>query len=213
MPLDNKINVLDERTDSILYYADSNLRKDQGTGWIGGNAPEFFDDQDDLIHEGNRKYVFYLTLVHPFKPESMISIFIPDSYDEYLENNLYPNCSIKVIEHPISTESTKEMFTNRGLIKHIISNGVLSKDEKSMEQSFLIKVGGNPRLIQNEDYYFTKLREDSYSFLFQVDEDGYPETLVKDDYNYPFGFGSLYIFAIIGAAEIERPVAGFWQFS
>ncbi|SEL18433.1 hypothetical protein SAMN04488688_10382 [Paenibacillus sp. cl141a] len=31
---------------------------------------------------------------------------------------MYPNCSIKVIEHPISTESTKEMFTNPGLIKH-----------------------------------------------------------------------------------------------
>jgi len=74
MPLDNKIKVLVERTDSIVYHAESDLRKDQGKGWIGGNAPDFFDDQDDLIHEGNQKYVFYLTLVHPFKPESMISI-------------------------------------------------------------------------------------------------------------------------------------------
>ncbi|WP_405154574.1 hypothetical protein [Paenibacillus sp. FSL K6-0108] len=213
MPLDNKTKVLVERTDSILYYAESDLSKDHGAGWIGGNAPDFFDDQDDLIHEGNQKYVFYLTLVHPFKPESMISIFIPEDYEEYLVNNMYPNCSIKVIEHPISTESTKEMFTNPGLIKHIISDGALSNDKKSIDQSFLIKVGGNPRLIQNEDYYFTKLREESFSFLFQVDEDGYPETLVQHDYNYPFGFGSLYIFAIIGATEIQHPVAGFWQFS
>ncbi|MBR2565165.1 MAG: hypothetical protein IKE29_11150 [Paenibacillus sp.] len=213
MPLDNKMKVLVERTNSILYYAEANLAKDQGAGWIGGNAPGFFDDQDDFIHEGTQRYVFYLTIIHPFKPENMISIFIPEDYEEYLKNNIYPNCSIKVIEHPISTESTKQRFTNPGLIKHIISDGVLSNDEKSMDQSFLIKVGGNPRLIQDEDYYYTKLREESFSFLLQVDEDGYPETLIKQDYNYLFGFGSLYIFAILGTTEIQRPVAGFWQSS
>lgn len=30
MPLDNKTKVLVERTDSILYYAESDLSKDQG---------------------------------------------------------------------------------------------------------------------------------------------------------------------------------------
>ncbi|WP_259391502.1 hypothetical protein [Paenibacillus sp. 1011MAR3C5] len=108
-----------------------------------------------------------------------------------MENNIYPNCSIKVLEHPISTESVKDMFTNPGLIKRAISDGALTNYEKSMDQSFLIKVGGNPRLIQNKDYYFTKPKEESFSFLFQVDEDGYPETLLQDDYSYPFGFGSL----------------------
>ncbi|WP_229691971.1 hypothetical protein [Paenibacillus radicis (ex Gao et al. 2016)] len=92
-----------------------------------------------------------------------------------MENNIYPNCSIKVLEHPMSTESVKDSFTNPGLIKHTILDGALSKDEKSMDQSFLIKVGGNPRLIQNEDYYFTKFMEESFSFLFQVDEDVYPK--------------------------------------
>ncbi|WP_262495671.1 hypothetical protein [Paenibacillus sp. B2(2019)] len=152
----NYTNILDERTDCILYQV-SPGPSEHGTGWIGGNAPDFFDDQADLIHEGNQKYHFYLSLVHPFKPKSMISIFIPEDYEEYLENNIYPNCSIKVIEHPISTESVKDMFTNPGLIKHAISDGEISNDEKSMDQSFLIKLGGNPRLIQNKDYYFTKL--------------------------------------------------------
>ncbi|MEK3949634.1 hypothetical protein MHB46_14580 [Paenibacillus sp. FSL H7-0703] len=213
MPNENQTNILVERTDCILYYAGSALSNEHSAGWIGGNAPDFFDDQSDLIHEGNQKYVFYLSLVHPFKPESMISIFIPEDYEEYLENNIYPNCSVKVIEHPTSTESAKDMFTNPGLVKHAISEGKPSHDEKSMDQPFLIKVGGNPRLIQNEDYYFTKLKEESFSFLFQVDEDGYPETLLQEDYNYPFGFGSLYIFANVGTTEIQHPVAGFWQFS
>lgn len=76
----------------------------------------------------------------------------------------------------------------------------------------MIKVGGNPRLIQNEDYYFAKLKKDSLSFFFQVDEDGYPDTLIREDGNYPFGFGSLYIFAKM-EKEIQHPTAGFCQFS
>ncbi|EHB66030.1 MULTISPECIES: hypothetical protein [Paenibacillus] len=211
--MENHTNYLVEKTDCILYYAEPSLSNEQGTGWIGGNAPDFFDDQADLIHEGNQKYYFYMCLVHPFKPESMISIFIPEDYEEYLDNNVYPKCSIKVVEHPISKESVKETFTNPGLLKHAISAGDISNDEKSMDQSFLIKLGGNPRLIQNNDYYFTKLKEESYSFLFQVDEDGYPDMLLRDDYSYPFGFGSLYIFAKIGAEGIQHPIAGFWQFS
>lgn len=213
MTMDNHANILAQRTDCILYYAESGLSKEPGAGWIGGNAPAFFDDQSDLIHEGNHKYFFYLSLVHPFKPESMLSIFIPEDYEEYLENNIYPNCSIKVMEHPLSTESVKAMYTNPALIKHTISDGELSSDEKSMDQSFLIKVGGNPRLIQDEDYYFAKLNEESFSFLFQIDEDGYPETLLQEGYSYPFGYGSLYIFARIEGAEIGHPVAGFWQLS
>lgn len=118
-----------------------------------------------------------------------------------------------MIEHPVSAESVKDLFTNPGFIKHEISNGEIGNEEKSMDQSFLIKLGGNPRLIQNGDYYFSKLKEEAFSFLFQVDEDGYPETLLKENYSYPFGFGSLYIFAKIGAKEIQHPIAGFWQFS
>lgn len=209
----NGMNILVEGTDCILYYAGPGQSNEHSTGWIGGNAPEFFDDQEDLIHEGNQRYYFYLGLVHPFKSESMISIFIPEDYEEYLDNNIYPNCSIKVIEHPTSTESVRDMFTNPGLIKHAISAGEISNDEKSMDQSFLIKLGGKPRLIQNTDYYFTKLTEESFSFLFQIDEDGYPETLLQDDYSYPFSFGSLYIFAKVEMNEIQNPVAGFWQFS
>ncbi|MDR6724705.1 hypothetical protein J2W91_003173 [Paenibacillus amylolyticus] len=210
--MENKTNILIKRSDCIFYYADLDSTNKHRAGWIGGNAPVFFDDQSDFIHELDQKYVFYLSLNHPFKPGSMISIFIPEDSDEHLENNIYPNCLVKVIEHPISAESTNTTFANSNLIKHIISDGQLTNDEKSMDLPFLIKVGGTPRLIQNEDYYFAKLREESFSFFFQVDEDGYPDTLIQEDGSYPFYFGSLYIFAKAGT-EIEHPIAGFWQFS
>ncbi|MFF2484573.1 hypothetical protein [Paenibacillus sp. NPDC058071] len=88
MPMENHMNILVERIDCILYYTESGQSNEHSKGWIGGNAPDFFNDQADLIHEGNQKYYFYLSLVHPFKPESMISIFIPEDYEEYLENNI-----------------------------------------------------------------------------------------------------------------------------
>lgn len=212
MPNEHVQDILAERTECILYYAGPGLPNEHCAGWIGGNAPEFFDDLADRIHGGNSRYLFYLSLVHPFQPKSMISIFIPEEYEEYLENSMYPDCPIKVIEHPVSAESAKELFTHPGFLKHAISAGERSKDGQAMDQSFLIKVGGTPRLIQNEDYYFAKL-EESFSFFFQVDEDGYPDTLLRDDYSYPFSYGALYIFAKMGADEVHEPVAGFWQFS
>lgn len=212
MTMNKQIDTLTKRVDCILYHAHLGISSEHQVGWIGGNAPEFFDNRSDDLHEGGHSYVFYLSLVHPFNPERMISIFIPEDSEVLWENNIYPDCSIKVIEHPVSSESVKTTFTNANLIKHCISSGQLINEEESMDQSFLIKVGGHPRLIQDEDYYFTKLHEESLSFFFQVDEDGYPDTLIEGDSSYPFHFGSLYIYAQIGT-KVQHPRAGFWQFS
>ena len=213
MTVDNLMNLLTRRTDCMLYYAEPAIVDKPQTGWIGGNAPEFFDNPVNLVHEGDRTYLFYLCLVHPYQPERMISIFIPKEYEDYLEHNIYPDCSIKVLEHPVSIESRQELYTNTGLRQHHISAGERCSDEESADRSFLIKIGGTQRLIQNEEYYSVQLKEDGFSFFFQVDEDGYPDSLLQEDASYPFGYGALYIYAQIGTAEIKHPVAGFWQFS
>lgn len=200
-----------KRTACMLYQAIPGPGSENSASWVGGNAPAYFDDQD--IHEGDQTYYFYLSLLNPFKPGSMISIFIPAEYEDYLDNNMYPHCSIKVFEHPASAESAKDRFTHPGLVRHAISDGVLNDDKTARDQSFFIKLGGNPRLIQEEDYYFKDWNEESLSFFFQVDEDGYPDTLLQEDWSYPFGFGALYIFANFGTEKIQTPVAGFWQFS
>lgn len=63
------------------------------------------------------------------------------------------------------------------------------KDEESFDQPFLIKLGGSPRLIQAEDYYFT-LKKHKFDFLFQIDEDGYPESFLDDtDYLLKYIYG------------------------
>ncbi len=215
MTMENPESILQTRTNCIVYQAKPDISNELVAGWIGGNTPAFFDDAQHLIHEhaGSPTYFFYLTLVHPFKREKMISIFVPAEYEDYLEHNIYPDCSIKVIEHPVSIESTENTFTNPNLIKHSIAHGKVTSDNDSMEAPFLIKVGGTPKLIQQEDYYMTDLQQEGLSFFLQVDEEGYPETVIAEDGSYPFGFGALYVYAKIEENKIEQPVIGFWQFS
>lgn len=142
-------SILEERTDCILYSA-SPGPSEQASGWIGGNAPAYFDDKADDIHEDNKNYYFYLSIVHPFKPASMISIFIPKDYEKYVKHNQYPECSIKVMEHAMTDESLNDHFAHPDLTKHLISHRETCSDLHSMDQSFLIKLG----------YYSAKLREE-----------------------------------------------------
>ncbi|MFD1884933.1 hypothetical protein [Paenibacillus wenxiniae] len=223
MMRENPIHILQHRTDCILYYAQLDMPNESTAGWIGGNAPAYFDNEKHVIDKQEKSstdeqqksttYLFYLSLMHPFKPDHMISIFIPGDYDDYVEHNIYPHCAIQVIEHPVSMESSKDTFTNPDLIKHHIVRGEMIHDSEAMAVPFLIKVGGTPKWIQQEDYYMTELHAESFSFFLQVDEEGYPETLIADDGSYPFGFGALYVYAKIKGSEIGKLVAGFWQFS
>jgi len=62
-------------------------------------------------------------------------------------------------------------------------------------------------------YYFEELHKDGFSFLFQIDEDGYPTDVDFIEGNYPFGFGAVYVYAKILGSSIEKPCVGYWQFS
>ncbi|GIO28998.1 MULTISPECIES: hypothetical protein [Paenibacillus] len=53
MTMENQMNILGRRTECIPYYAEPSLSDEHRAGWIGGNAPEFFDDQTNLIHAGD----------------------------------------------------------------------------------------------------------------------------------------------------------------
>jgi hypothetical protein len=207
----NKYNELFlDRTHCIIFQAI--LHTTESQGWIGGNAPQYFDDKLEMINGNGIDHYFYLSLIHPVEDERMISIFVPKEYDQYLDNNIYPNCSIQVFEHTASEESMHNHYTNFGFKKHSIVMEKIIKDSESFDQPFLIKLGGTPRLIQAEDYYFTELKKHKFDFLFQIDEDGYPESFL-DDTDYPISFGALYVCAKLSDSSDLNPIAGFWQYS
>ena len=141
----------------------------------------------------------------------MISIFIPD-YETYLNYKIYPECAIKVFEHPFTEQSNLSLLRTPFMQEqqYIVKTKICDTNQAIKEPS-LIKFGGTPDLIQNKTFYYEALLNDGYKFLFQINENGYPDNLIKG--NYPFSFGSLYMYAKITSEEFSNPLAGFWQCS
>ncbi|WP_068984829.1 hypothetical protein [Lysinibacillus xylanilyticus] len=209
--MENLSNILSDRSKALIFKG----RKftDGDTSWIGGNAPAYFDDQKDFQSRYGSKYYFFLSLVNPLNSAMMFTIFFPREYDEYLENNKYPNCTILLVEHPVSNESSKDVFTNPDMKKYAVVNCGVINNDTSDNEIFLIKFWGTPEHIQNKNFYTKELVADSFEFLFQIDEQGYPE---EDDFiqgNYPFSYGAIYIYAQIKNENVMDPIVGYWQFS
>jgi hypothetical protein len=169
---------------------DDNLK-----GRIGGNPPQIIEEK--IPYE----YKFYATLVHPEKEDIMLSILIHNDFDTLLENNIYPSIAIKTVEHGYSR-------IGNNIDKTILELGLnsISEYKQNKEGKFLfVKIGGEPRLIQNKSYYYKELEENGYSFFLQIDEEGY-----SDNMGDVFMFGALYLYKHNITGEI---IAGFWQCS
>ncbi len=170
------------------------------TSRIGGNIPIFFTNKLEQIKNLN----FYACLQDPEDKDQYLSIFVPKKYSEMIENNIYPNCSIKVIHHAYSAESENENHT----IKHIKKSSITNYKKAAIGTFDFITKSEKPILIQEEDYYHKQLTKDDYRFYIQIDEDYYPKDLLTG--NYIFGYGALYLYKNNLTNEI---IAGFWQYS
>lgn len=210
--------LFEERTHSLLCYPE---RSDDFTsGWIGGSAPAYFDNkrEHDTVADGD--YRFYMALVMPaevtagLKREGqagdMLSVFVPVDEDTHFENNIYPACAVRVIRHPHSPPSLSARYAHPDLERHALSAPIRMADEEAREQAFLVKIGGTPRLIQDEKHYTSVLLEEGYDFFIQVDEDGYADGLAEE---YVFGYGALFLYCGFDKGGGKEAVAGFWQFS
>lgn len=169
-------------------------------GWIGGNIPSFFLDKEKDISE----YRFYMTFQNPDNPEEFLSVFIPDNYGLMLDNNIYPNCSVKIFSHPYSKESDNTAYTLSGICKA----NIIGYNKVGVNEFDFLTKSKMPRLIQDELFYTEKLDKDGYEFFLQIDEDYYTDDLVKE--NYIFGYGALYLYK---QRESGNIIAGFWQYS
>ena len=204
-------DLFENRTHSLVMYPDS-TDDYSSPSWMGGNAPAFFDDNAAFAFLREQNYLFYLSVTlpdtnskGPVPGKEMISVFVPAEYERYLENNRYPTCDIQVFLHPASPESALETYTNPALVKHSLTEWTWVEDGTVTDEPCLVRIGGNPRLIQQEDSYFTALHQDGYEFFIQIDEEGYADGMVED--------GALYLFANFDDGKWIDPITGFWQYS
>jgi hypothetical protein len=189
-----------------VAYAGSPIPYDRNVrSRIGGGIPIYFEDKLDLIEN----YLFYATIEHPQLRDSVFSIFIPASFERMLKENVYPNCSIKIFLHGYSEESLISSCVDENLSRGSISD--LEEVGETDSDGYLVRLGGLPDLIQKEEYFYSKLISDGYSFFMQIDEDYYSENLLKG--NYPFGYGRLYLYCKYHDDHISDIIAGFWQYS
>lgn len=87
-------------------------------------------------------------------------------------------------------------------------HSILEYSEDKGSENILVKIGGAPSLIQDEESYYKELEEHGFSFFLSMDEDGYSEDVTIG--SYPFGYGALYLYKHHTTNEI---IAGFWQCS
>ncbi len=167
---------------------------------IGGNLPSILDNCSEYLNQ----YFFYATIKNPLNSEEYLTILTPKDHDFMTDHAIYPDCSIKVIVHAQSEESQNTSHQNKALSKSSISEFVASPS-KDFE---FITISPTPSLIQNEDFYHERLTKDGYEFLFQVDENYYPDSFLKG--NYIFNYGCLYIYKHRASGHM---LVGFWQYS
>ena len=86
-------------------------------GRIGGNPPINIETE---ISEG---YGFYATLVHPEKEDKMLSILVTRDIEKLVDNSIYPNIDIKVIEHKYAPMSVHSEYRLENFNNTIFSIG------------------------------------------------------------------------------------------
>jgi hypothetical protein len=203
------------KTHSIKLVVDKN---DSNNGSrIGGFAPKYFDNKIEKYDL--KDYWYYFTISNDIiniKDDNEISVFFPKEFSEYNKNYKYPEFPIKCIMHEISGRGNDDIVFNKYIRQHkIISQGLVEDEEKEdgettvLEPNYGIKIGGEPALLQKEEYYYKDLINDNYQFIMQIDESEYLRDQIMG--NEPFNHGIIYFYGKIKESIIEELVGGFWQ--
>ena len=133
-----------DRNKCIIYQAEKFTNDSEG--WIGGNIPEYFLSQDGFVEKYRNDYYFYLAFRNPFNHQNMYTILAPRDLRKLHEENIYPNCSIMLIEHELSKESIETVFTQYDIVKHSISQGKVNSNVENADEEvahFLIRKRGS----------------------------------------------------------------------
>lgn len=178
-------------------------RHSDGPSRVGGGAPGAVLGMAEF-RAGSR---FLLLLSGSEFPELNgrdLSVMFDEEFLPHGVDTIYPRIGVRCLLHEPSPESSEA-----STVLDSIDRGSLVLAAEG--DPWFIKVGGEPVLIQQEEYYANAVAAAGYDFFFQVDENGFPDGFVLED--YPLNYGGLYLYAKRGVGgEVVEVVAGFTQF-
>lgn len=176
---------------------------------LGGNPPSYFESYEDSTYLSRRKYLLTISdeCSELFGGRDL-SLFLHSDFSPYGEAARYPNMRVDCILHPSSPASAHGTGRMEGLDEARLVRPPQPFSEE--DEPYLIKIGGKPTWVQEEPYYEEQLLADGFSFLMQVDENGFPTGFIQE---FLFGYGALYIYAKWNSkGELSRIVPGYIQF-
>ena len=192
---------------SVLYYL--NPIDEHVVGWIGGNAPDWFDNDAAFAELSENEYGFYCCFKIPGM-EDMISIFVPEDFDVRIDENIYPNCSVKAIRHPRCGESCCGTYRLKTTEINRVNISTVPLGDRG-EIPF-ITIGEDVDYVQDEEYYWNHLIRDGYRVYGVIDEYAYgpvDERMKMIKGNAPFCNGCVYLYR----DDNDEIIVGFWQYS
>lgn len=138
-----------------------------------------------------------------------VSVVLRAGFSTEDEDVLYPNMAMRAIVHAPSPRGTRDDLGWPGL------RATSLVERPAAVATPLVRVDDEPVLIQGEPAFADAVRADGHRFLFQIDEEGWPEEGELGDIvdEYLWGYGSVYFFGRPDADGIVRDVvAGFIDF-
>lgn len=175
-------------------------------GRVGGAPPEMIESHPLL---STHRYVLTLPAdCASWTGGCEVSVLLRDGFEIGDHDIEYPDMAMRAIVHGASPRGIRTELGWPGLSPATLV-------ECSDETIPLVRVDAVPALIQGDPSYSDAVRADGHDFLFQVDEEGWPEEgdLVAVIEDYLWGYGSVYFYGTPGPDQVVRDVvAGFIDF-
>jgi hypothetical protein len=187
---------------------------------IGGRAPECFAQSQVSCPCCSRAMIYYLTLAPDLLGASIesgraLSIFYcPDFSCRLRSRRLQGPPSLVAVGHADCARGVNDNVLDSPIEgRRLVAGEIVEDLNEYGECDQCSKIGGRPGLIQDSGSTdVDKLEAERLDFIFQLNEESYPDNMKF--HTYQFAFGAIYVF---GRFSMDRSMveatmtAAFWQ--
>ncbi|WP_423923599.1 hypothetical protein ACPEEZ_05500 [Frigoribacterium sp. 2-23] len=155
---------------------------------VGGAAPVVFDGD----YLAGRRYLLTLAAEDVTWPMGLdCSVFLRCGFDVFGADADYPSIGLDVVLHEPSPRGS----STSGRLDDLAEGALVAvaDDRDGPCPRPFIRLGGVPDLVQQQPLDALAVTRDGLVFVFEIDDDGYPDGFVTG--GPPFDYGAVYFFA------------------